>query len=57
VEPNKRRLPAERADKEGNMILPVVRSTKCEDLRVWHVVERQARAGQQRNIRLEVVAS
>jgi hypothetical protein len=45
VQPNQRRLTAERADDKGDMFLPIVGRAEGDDLRRRHVVERQLRAG------------
>jgi hypothetical protein len=49
VQPNQRRLSAERSDEQGDMVLPVVRTAEGEDLRVRHVLQREARPGEQRD--------
>ena len=53
MQADERGLPPERADQQGDMILPVVRSAKGEDLRIGHVGQRQARAGLAGHVRAE----
>src|SRR5206468_10464769 len=46
VQPDQRRLAAERANHQRDMLLPVVRGAKGDDLRWRHIVEREPRAGE-----------
>ena len=55
MEPNQRRLATECADEESNVVLSVVGSTKGEDLRCRHLVERELRAGKQRDVRTQAL--
>ena len=45
VQPDQRRLAAERADHQRDMLLPVVRGAEGDDLRRRQVVERKLGAG------------
>src|SRR4029077_16803167 len=52
VQPDERRLTAERSDEQRDMFLPVVGGTKGDDLGWRHVVERQSCAGDDLDRRL-----